>query len=222
MPWGASRKSVSHSDSLRPQSSNASASSHLHMHPSTAMVSTLTNGCRTPRASRGSSTTDSDRTKAPRNASDEGMPASMELCLDMIHLLSKRRPPTVSKDHVRLDRSTAAVRDLAIALPISYGCLTYPFERTLHTTPALCPRCGLLSRVSLDQVPSLHRLRGRRALRSTCRRRPLGCVRRFRLRARVGIPVARRLRLVAVVRRLRWSLCGKRTYARRCSSAAGA
>ena len=38
-------------------------------------------------------------------------------------------------------------------------CLSYPVERTLQGAPALCPDPGLLSRLPLGQLPSLHGLR---------------------------------------------------------------
>ena len=38
-------------------------------------------------------------------------------------------------------------------------CLSYPVERTLQGTPALCPDPGLLARLPLGQLPSLHGLR---------------------------------------------------------------
>ena len=49
-------------------------------------------------------------------------------------------------------------------------CLSYPVERTLQGTPALCPDPGLLSRLPLGQLPSLHGLR-RFGLFSTPHRR---------------------------------------------------
>src|SRR6266567_2805808 len=52
--------------------------------------------------------------------------------------------------------------------------LTYPLERARRTFPALSPECVTLGRVSLGQLPSLHRLRCRslglvRRLRRYCR-----------------------------------------------------
>jgi hypothetical protein len=90
-----------------------------------------------------------------------------------------------------------------LQLPISYCCLAYPLERMLHAGPALSPEHGLLSRVPLGQALSLHPLRRQRFRRAPNRRWPLGCIRRFRLRARVGITIVRRGRSAALVRGLR-------------------
>ena len=42
-----------------------------------------------------------------------------------------------------------------------HSCCSYPLKRAWHITPALCPECVTLRRVSLGQPPSLHRLRSR-------------------------------------------------------------
>jgi len=52
---------------------------------------------------------------------------------------------------------------------ILLGCTTYPPERLLHASPALCPGRGLFWRVPFGQPPSLPPLRGRyRARRFPC------------------------------------------------------
>ncbi len=78
-----------------------------------------------------------------------------------------------------------------LQLPISYCCLTYPRERILHAIPALSPEHVLLSRIPFGQTPSLPPLRHLSVARLSARRSALGCIRRFRLRARVGSTIAR-------------------------------
>ena len=56
--------------------------------------------------------------------------------------------------------------------------------------PARCPGRVLRARIPFDQAPSLHPLRGWGAAGRRGRRCSLGCVRRFRLRARVGFTIA--------------------------------
>ena len=75
--------------------------------------------------------------------------------------------------------------------PIPPRCLTYPLQRTVHAIlPARCPGRVLLVRIPFGQAPSLHPLRGWGAAGRRVRRCSLGCVRRFRLRARVGFTIA--------------------------------
>ena len=75
--------------------------------------------------------------------------------------------------------------------PIPSRCLTYPLQRTVHAIlPARCPGRVLLARIPFGQAPSLHPLRGWGAAGRRGRRCSLGCIRRFRLRARVGFTIA--------------------------------
>ena len=75
--------------------------------------------------------------------------------------------------------------------PIPSRCLTYPLQRTVHAIlPARCPGRVLLVRIPFGQAPSLHPLRGPVATGRRGRRCSLGCIRRFRLRARVGFTIA--------------------------------
>jgi hypothetical protein len=87
-------------------------------------------------------------------------------------------------------------------LPVLSRCLTYPLQRSLHAGPALSPGRGVLSRIPLGQAPSLHPLRGRAAEDRRGRRRSLVCIRRFRLRARVGLTIAPRPHVLFLVRGL--------------------
>ncbi len=82
-------------------------------------------------------------------------------------------------------------------------CLTYPRKRTGRAVPALCPGRVLLARIPLGQAPSLHPLRGWVAAVRPVRRRPLGCLRRFHLRARVGSAIATLSAAPVLVRGLR-------------------
>jgi len=81
--------------------------------------------------------------------------------------------------------------------------LTHPRERALHAVPALSPGRGLPLRVPFDWSPSLHPLRRRRSASGLPGRFSLGCVRRFRLRARVGVALGRTVADAAFVRGLR-------------------
>ena len=75
------------------------------------------------------------------------------------------------------------------AIPLR--CLTYPLQRTVHAIlPARCPGRVLLARIPFGQAPFLRPLRGPRTTGRRGRRCSLGCVRRFRLRARVGFTIA--------------------------------
>jgi hypothetical protein len=60
--------------------------------------------------------------------------------LDVVHVVQERREPL---------------------LPVPFGGLTYSLERTERAIPARCPERGLLVRVPLGPLPSLHHLRGR-------------------------------------------------------------
>ena len=74
--------------------------------------------------------------------------------------------------------------------PIPSRCLTYPLQRTGRALPAQCPGRVLLARIPFGQSPFLHPLRGPVAAGRRDRRFSLGCIRRFRLRARVGFTIA--------------------------------
>ena len=74
--------------------------------------------------------------------------------------------------------------------PIPSRCLTYPLQRTERARPAQCPGRVLLVRIPFGQAPFLHPLRGPVAAGRRDRRFSLGCIRRFRLRARVGFTIA--------------------------------
>ena len=69
-------------------------------------------------------------------------------------------------------------------------CLMYPLQRTGRALPAQCPGRVLLVRIPFGQAPFLHPLRGPVAAVRRDRRFSLGCIRRFRLRARVGFTMA--------------------------------
>ncbi len=81
-------------------------------------------------------------------------------------------------------------------------CCAYPVQRLFQDDPVLCPGPALLDRVPLGQLPSLHLLRCRFHFGSPGIRLSLGCFRRFQLRARVGVAIARCPPLPAFVRRL--------------------
>ena len=88
--------------------------------------------------------------------------------------------------------------------PVSLRCLTYTLQRTGRTLiPALCPARVLLVRVPLGQPPFLHHLRDWMRRGALVRRWSLGCIRRFHLRARVGITIDPLAAPSALVRRLR-------------------
>ena len=83
--------------------------------------------------------------------------------------------------------------------------LSYSLQRALqawHVVPHLRTAPVTLGRVPLGRPPSLHSLRGWLPFGRRCFRCPLGCLRRFHLRARVGGPMARLRPFAAFVQEL--------------------
>ena len=83
--------------------------------------------------------------------------------------------------------------------------MTYPEHRTLHAgSGAESDGHGLVLRIPLGQAPSLHPLRRRQAAQSRSDRLSLVRIRRFRLRARVGIAMGANRAVAPFVRGLPW------------------